>query len=390
MRENKRQNIYRIIMLIAVVAIVTYVLTTIINFDGSRKYLISTDKDTNIVNKIETSINAITKILDEKYIGDVDQDTLIEGALKGMVESVGDVYTEYYTKKELENFTASTLGNYVGIGIYMQADMENDVVTIIAPIKGSPAEEVGLKTGDKILKVNGVEYSAKQIDELSEKVKGEEDTDVVLTILRGEDTFDITVTRKKIHINYVDGEMLEDNIAYISISSFDEGCSKDFIEIYDELSEKGAKKLIIDLRNNGGGIVDEALKIADSICDKNQITLILVDKDENEEIKKSKSNPTISMPIVVLTNQGSASASEILVAALKDNGKAEIVGEKTYGKGVIQELIYLSNGGAIKVTSAEYYTPNKEKINKVGIEPNYKVSGVKEQLEKAIELLKNK
>ena len=390
MKENKRQKVYRIIMLIAVVAIVTYVITTILNYDGSRKYIISADKDASIEQKIETSINAITKILDEKYMGEIDQDTLVEGALKGMVESVGDVYTEYYSKKELEDFTAATLGNYVGIGVYMQADTENDVISIIAPIKSSPAEEAGLKTGDKIIKVDGIEYKAKQIEELASNVKGEEGTDVTLTILRDEETFDITITRKMIHINYVSGEMLEDNIAYIAIATFDDGCSKDFIDVYNNLINDGAEKLIIDIRNNGGGLVDEALKIADLICEKNQITLISADKDGNEEIKKSRSNPTITMPIVVLTNQGSASASEILVAALKDNGKAEIVGEKTYGKGVIQELIYLSNGGAIKVTSAEYYTPNRDKINKVGIEPDYKVSSVEEQLKKAIEILKNK
>lgn len=153
--------------------------------------------------------------------------------------------------------------------------------------------------------------------------------------------------------------------------------------------QTGAKGLIIDLRNNGGGVVDEALDIADMICDKGEILLITVDKNGNEEKRRAKKNPTIKMPIVLLTNEGSASASEILAAALKDNNKAKIVGEKTFGKGVIQELVYLSNGGALKVTFAEYYTPNKEKINKVGIEPNYKVTNTEEQLNKAIEVIKD-
>ena len=151
----------------------------------------------------------------------------------------------------------------------------------------------------------------------------------------------------------------------------------------------GIKSLIIDLRNNGGGLVDEALDIADLICNKGETLLITADKNGNKETRRAKTNPTISVPIVLITNEGSASASEILVGALKDNGKATVVGEKTFGKEVIQELVYLSNGGALKVTFAEYYTPNEDKINKVGIEPDYKVTDREEQLQKAIDILKN-
>ena len=152
----------------------------------------------------------------------------------------------------------------------------------------------------------------------------------------------------------------------------------------------GAKSLIIDLRNNGGGLVDEALNIADMICNKGEVLLITADKNENKETKRAKTSATINMPIVIITNEGTASASEILAAALKENGKAKIVGETTFGKGVIQELVYLSNGGALKVTFAEYFTPNENKINKVGIEPDYEVTDREEQLQKAIEILKNK
>jgi len=194
----------------------------------------------------------------------------------------------------------------------------------------------------------------------------------------------------------VSSEILENDIGYISISTFDEDCGKDFKAEYDNILNKGAKSLIIDLRGNGGGLVEQALEIADLMCDKNETTLITIDKDGKEEVTKSKTDRTITMPIVILTNGATASASEILVAAVKENEKAEIVGDKTYGKGVIQELIYLSNGGALKVTSAEYYTPNKNQINKVGIEPNHKVVfdyknlEKDEQLEKAIEVLKEK
>ena len=390
MKDNKKQNIYKFVMLIIVGAIIVFVVTQIINFDKSRKYVITEKEDVSLVQKLETSINAISKILGERYLGNIDEDALIDGALKGMVESVGDVYTEYYTKKELSEFTATTLGNFVGIGIYMQSDIENDTITIISAMPDTPAEKAGLKMGDQILKVDGVEYKAEQIDEMASHVKGEEGTEVTLTILREGETLDVTIKREKVHINYVTSEMLDNNIGYISIATFDEGCANDFSKAYDKVKDDGANKLIIDLRSNGGGVVDEALSILDMICEKDENLLITVDRDGKEEIKKSKTDPTIKMPIVVLTNQGTASCSEIFVSALKENGKAEIVGEKTYGKGVIQELIPLSNGGALKVTVTEYFTPNKNKINGIGIEPDYKVSSIIEQLEKAKEILNKK
>lgn len=399
MEENrKRQRIYRTIMLIFVVALITFITTTALIYNGQMKYAtVSGSKLNNsTIKKLDTLLETVKELLEEKYVGEVNEEELIDGALKGLVASVGDRYTEYYTKEELEDFTAQTLGNFTGIGVYLTSNFSDDAVEVISPIKGSPAEEAGIKTGDKVLKVDGVEYKAAELTELTNHIKGEEGTEVTLTIKRNEETFDLKVTRRSVHINYVASEMIENNIGYISISTFDEECARDFKVEYENILEKGAKSLIIDLRGNGGGLVDEALEIADFMCDKNQITLITVDKDGEEKITKAKKDAIIKMPVVVLTNKGSASASEILVAALKENNKAEIVGDKTYGKGVIQELIYLQNGGALKVTSSEYYTPNKNKINEVGIEPNYEVKydytveDNDEQLDKAIEVLKEK
>lgn len=390
MENEKRKNIYRSIMLVIVVAIVTFVVTSIIRYDGSRKYLITAQGETDIRQQLESAITSISEILEEKYIGEVDKDELIDGALKGMVESIGDVYTTYYTEEELDDFTATTLGNFVGIGVYMQADLENNTITVLSTIPNSPAEAAGLQEGDQIIKVDDVEYEAADLEEVSSKIRGEEGTEVKLTILRNGETLDINVTRGNVHVNYVTSELLENNIGYIYIETFDEGCKDDFLNAYNGLVEQGAKSLIIDLRYNGGGLVDEALDIAELICDKDDVLLITADKDGNKEITKSEKDTIITMPVVVITNGESASASEILAAALKDNDKAEIVGEKTYGKGVIQELIYLSNGGALKVTSQEYYTPKEEKINEVGIEPDYAVTGINEQLEKAKEILNEK
>lgn len=242
MNRDIRQKIYRIVMLVIVVSIITYVVTTILSYDNSKKYVISTSKDKDVIERIDTSINALKKILDEKYLGELDEDKLIEGALKGMVAATGDIYTEYYSKNELEDFTASTLGNFVGIGVYMQADMESGRVTIISPITGSPAEKAGLKPGDQIVKVDGIEYKAEDINEVSSHVRGEVGTEVVLTILRDKETFDVTVKRDNIHVNYVSSEMLEDNIGYISISTFDEGCYKDFVAEYEKLTTNRSER----------------------------------------------------------------------------------------------------------------------------------------------------
>lgn len=391
--EKKGQKIYRVIMLIIVIALITFVVTTILSNNNLQNYSASTG---NVTKKLNTLLATVTEIINEKYIGEVNDEELIDGALRGLVESVGDKYTAYYTKKELENFEAETLGNYIGIGVYLQADINEETIQVLAPIPGSPAEEAGLEKGDIVLKVDGVEYKPEELETLASKVKGEAGTTVMLTIKRGEEILNIEVERREVHINYVTSGMYDDNIGYIALETFDNGSKDDFKEAYDNLVSQNAKALIIDIRDNGGGVVDEALAIADLFCDKGDITLIKVNKDGEETVIESKTDPIIKMPVVILTNEMSASASEILVAALKDNGKAEIVGNKTYGKGVIQELVYLQNGGALRVTSSEYYTPNREKINEKGIEPNYEVDfdyenmEVDEQLNKAVEVLKEK
>ena len=339
MRENKKQKIYRVVMLILVVSLITFIVTTVLMYNDSIKYVVSTKglSGTNqATKKLDMLFATITELLDEKYIGDVNQEDLIDGALKGLVNSVGDVYTTYYTKEELEDFNAETMGKFVGIGVYMRASLETGKVEVTKPIKGSPAEEAGIKTGDQILKVDGVEYVGDDLDEVAKNIKGEEGTEVTLTIKRGEEVFDLKIVRKNVHMNYVSGEMLDNNIGYMYIERFDEDCIKDFKSAYNELVAQEAKSLILDLRSNGGGLVDEALEIADMMCEKNEIMLITIDKDGKEVSEKAKKDREIKMPIVVLTNGGTASAAEILVGALKDNEKAVIVGDKTYGKGVIQ------------------------------------------------------
>ena len=398
--KNKK-NFYKIIMLIIVVSLVTFIITTAFFYnkiDGTEKaYKVFSGKNS----RLELYIEKIRKIIDKDYLGEINEDNLIDGALKGYVAGLGDEYSEYFTKEEMEEFVTDTKGNYVGIGIYMTKDTENDGIVVIAPIDNSPAEKAGIKSGDIIRKVDDIEYTADDFDKIANNIKGKEGTKVKLEIERDGERLTIEVERQNVDLYPIKTKVINDNIGYMNLSTFDEKCSKEFLKQYKLLEEKKIKALIIDLRNNGGGIVDGALEIADYILEKEQTILITKNKNGDEEIEKSKNDPEIKVPIVILTNKNTASASEILAAALKENNKATIVGEPTYGKGVIQELITLSTGAGLKITTEEYYTPNRNKINKVGIQPDYEVKLPEEvknlysieeqedtQLKKAVELLK--
>ena len=375
MEENKKQKIYKIIMLIFVTALVTALITSVVVYNyatnGNSMKITSSSTATDL----EKSISKFKKIIDEYYLGDVDEKKLKEGALKGYIEAIGDEYTEYYTKEEMDSFEEDTLGNFTGIGIYMVKDTENNVIKVLTPIDGTPAYNAGIQPGDIISKVDGVEYTGEQMTEAANKIKGEVGTTVKLGIIRGTENLELEIKRENIKINHVEGKTIDNNIGYLKLSTFDEGCADEFKQKYDELNaNKNIKALVVDLRNNGGGLVEEALNIADYFTDKDSKLLITVDKKEKEEIRKAKQSKYINVPVVVLINENTASASEILAGALRDNGIAKIVGTKSYGKGVIQEVLTLQDGTGIKITTNEYFTPNKTKINKVGIEPDETVN----------------
>ena len=402
MEEDKKQRIYKIIMLIFITVIVTVLITSTVVYNyaingNSTKIIASSD-----TTELEKSISKFRKIIDQYYLGDVDEKKLKEGALKGYIEALGDEYTEYYTKEEMDSFEEDTLGNFTGIGIYMVKDTENNVIKVLTPIEGTPAYNAGINPGDIISKVDGIEYTGEQMTEAANKIKGEVGTTVKLEIVRGTEHIELEIKRENIKINHVESKTLKNNIGYLKLSTFDEGCADEFKQKYDELkANNNIRALVVDLRNNGGGLVEEALKIADYFLDKDSKILITIDKKGKEEIRKAKQSKTINLPVVVLINENTASASEILAGALKDLNEATIVGTKTYGKGVIQQLFKLQNGGGLKVTIEEYYTQNRNKINKIGIEPNEIVELPKDaqsllvigsdkdtQLQKAIEILK--
>ena len=403
MEEQKRFKTYKIIMLVVLVAFITFLVTSIVMYqyftnDSFGKSIVEKSEETS---DIAETLEDYRKIIDKYYLGDIDEEKLKEGAIAGYIKGLDDEYTEYISKEDMADYMADATGNFVGVGVYMVQDTEANKIMVLSPIKGSPAEKAGLQPGDYIIAVDGITYTGEQMTEASNKIKGEAGTTVKLQIQRKDETLDIELTRENIKVNPVEGEVLENNIGYIEFSSFDDGTAEEFKTKFEELQGKGIKSLIIDLRNNGGGIVDEALEIANYILDKDSVILYEVDKNNNETVEKTTDDPIINMPIVILTNENTASSSEILAGALKDHKKATIVGEKTYGKGVIQRLLTLPDGSGLKITSEKYLTPNRTEINKVGIEPDEKVElpetvtnilnvekNEDTQLQKAIEILK--
>ena len=344
------------------------------------------------IDSIAKNLKTFRKVIDENYIGEIDEQKIIDETIKGYVNGLDDEYSEYMTKEEWDEFQAQALGNYVGIGIYMATD-KNDNVVVLSCIKDTPAESAGLESGDTIVKVNDESVLGVSSDIVATKIKGEEGTTVKLTVLRGDEYKDFEIKRQAIKVFHVETKMLENNIGYIQLMTFDDGCAEEIRNAYNEIKSQGAQKIILDLRDNTGGIVSECLKIADMIIPEGNKLMITVDAKDNKKIDYSNIKPEITEDMVVLVNGYSASASEILTGALKDNGRAQIVGTKTYGKGVIQSVLELTDGSVLKLTVNEYYTPNEIKINKVGIEPDYSLEDDKEtkedeQLNKAIELLK--
>ena len=370
MKKETTYKVYKTIMIIAITAFITFMITSI----GMYKYVESDGRISALVdsksNDIAVNLAKYKEIINKYYLGDVDEEKLEEGAIKGYIEGLNDPYTEYISKEDMKEYMQETLGNYVGIGIYMTADKEKDKVKVLSAIKNSPAEKAGIEPGDLIISVDGKTYNASEMSAMTKNIKGEEGTEVTLTILRGTETKEFKITREKIKVNPVEGKVIDNNIGYIEFTSFDETTAEDFKAKYEELKKSNIKSLIIDLRNNGGGLVDQALEIADYITEKDSVLLYEVDKNGKEEVKKSENDPIIKEPIIILTNENTASASEILAGALKDLGKAKIVGTKTYGKGVIQQILSISDGSGIKITVEEYQTPNHNKINKIGITPD--------------------
>ena len=378
-RKDKAERIYKIVMLVILTAFITFMVTSLslyTYFTKNPAYTLITGE--NIASKadINSYLDKIKALIDKNYLwkDNIKEQDLIDGAIEGYVNGLGDKYTEYIPAMEIQDFKEDIEGSFVGIGVYMIADEDTQKIVVYYPIPDSPAEKAGIKSGDIIVSVDGKEYAFEDFNIIADNIKGKEGTKVKLVIERDGKQMDFEIERAKIETNPITSKILENSVGYIKLPSFDTDSSKKFKEKVDELISKGAKSLIVDLRNNGGGIVDEAETIADYFLDKNKTIMITKNNKNEEEKTETSKKQEYSMPLVVLTNENSASASEILTGALKENERAKIIGTKTYGKGVIQTVITLSDGtGLLKITTAEYFTPNGNAINKKGIEPDIKV-----------------
>lgn len=378
MNTNKQKttnSVYKTIMTIIATAIVTFIITTVWIYSSATL----TSTETAIGNAAKSSslsakLSVIRNKIDQEYIGEINENDLIEGAIKGYVAGLNDEYTEYLPAKDMTSLTEDIEGEFVGIGVYITKDTTNNLILVYGTIPNSPAESAGLKTGDVITSVDGVECNGDDYDTITNSIKGKEGTKVKLGILRDGKELSYEIERKTVEVKHVEYQKLEKNIGYINISSFEGDVSTQFEEAYDKLESQGVESLIIDIRNNGGGIVSESLQIAEMLTDKGQTLLIESNKNGEEEIIKSEKDKTITMPVVLLINEYSASASEILAGILKENVEnATLIGNTTYGKGVIQTVYPLTDGSGIKITTNEYFTPNHNTINKVGVEPDIKV-----------------
>ena len=337
-----------------------------------------------------------------KYDGEIDDNDLLEAAIKGMTQSLNDPYTVFMNADEYNSFVEQSEGHFVGIGA--QLGIKDDKVTVVAPLEDSPAEKAGLKAGDVILKVDGTEITEPNVEKTVSMIKGEQGDSVTLTISReGSEYQDITIIRDVVKVVSVKGELIDGNIGYIQMSSFDEDVAENFKEKIVELKNQGMKGMILDLRGNPGGYLTEAVKVASQFIPKGDIVTYTIDKYGNKQESKSVGGEAQGMPLVILIDGGSASASEVVTGALRDYESGTIVGTTSFGKGVVQQLIEFSDGsGGLKVTTSKYYTPNGENIHKIGIKPDIEVEipdeisqkeydrSIDPQFKKALEVIKEK
>lgn len=336
--------------------------------------------------KFRTAVN----ILKNNYYQEIDEDSLADFAITGVAMTPLDPYTEYIPKEYAEDFMLGiNAGDYEGVGLTITNNMTDNTIEIVSATVDSPAYEAGLRTGDKILKVDGVAYTGDKYSEAADNMRGEAGTKVTLTVRKADSgkEEDVTIQRRSITIETVSGELLEEDIGYIRITQFGENTAREFADCFNDLAHKDMERLIIDLRDNAGGYMSEAIAIADMFIDDG--TIVYTQGRDGRERYYDATEGKTKLPVVILQNKGTASASEILIGALKDYDLAETVGEKTYGKGVTQTPITFRDGSILKFTDSIYCTPKGTKIHGIGISPDTVVEEEELQLKKAVELIKN-
>lgn len=347
--------------------------------------------------EIDNKISGLRELIDARYLGEVDDSELEEGLYKGLISGLEDPYSVYYDEEETKKLVEATEGEYDGIGAVLTQNMDTGIVTLVQIYEGSPAMEAGLKDDDILYKVGDMEVTGMDLTEVVSHIKGEKGTEVSLTVLRGENNEEVTVTavRNTIQAQTIEYEMKDDKIGYIAVSEFDLVTYAQYKDALTNLEGQGMKGLIVDLRNNPGGNLSTVCEMLDLMLPEGLI-VYTEDKEGNREEMESDEESQFHLPMVVLMNGNSASASEIYAGAIQDYGIGKIVGTQSYGKGVVQQIFDLKDGTCVKLTIAEYFTPKGRNINGTGITPDVEVEYEKNeedpeadnQLDKAIEVLK--
>ncbi len=334
--------------------------------------------------KIVDKLTVLGILIDNYYLEEVDPSVYANGIYKGFMSSLEDPYSTYYTKEEYQALMESSSGVYHGIGATVSQDVKTGIITVVKPFENGPAYEVGILPGDILLKVDDVEVTGMDLSEVVSRMKGVEGTKVRVSVIREgkTDPIEFTITRQQIKVPTIEHKMLKDKIGYIMITEFDEITVKQFISAVDELEKAGMKGLIVDVRNNPGGLLVSVVKILDRLLPKGLI-VYTEDKHGNRLEENAKDDKMVNVPLAVLINGNSASASEIFAGAIQDYKLGTIVGTTSFGKGIVQKVIPLSDGTAIKLTISKYFTPKGRNIHGTGILPDVEVE-LSEELKKLV------
>ena len=348
----------------------------------------------------QTKLNMLSSIIDDYYYKNVSDSTKATGLYKGLMESMDDPYTEYYTPKEYKDLMVSLSGDYAGIGAVLTQNKETRQVSIVQVYDDSPAKKAGLKTGDIIVSVDGKDADSESLDDFVQRVRGVKGSKLTMVYIRDQEEKTVEITREEVIVPSVSYQMLSDQIGYLRISQFSTGTQSEFEKALSDLKAQGMKGVIFDLRDNGGGMVDSVVAILDDILPKGTV-VYTKDKNNKRTNYRSDDEKQLDLPMTVLVNENTASAAEIFTGAVMDFQKGTVIGTKTFGKGIVQTTLPLSDGSAVKLTTARYYTPKGVCIQGKGIEPDVKLelqySGDSSkdydwtkdnQVEKAVEILK--
>lgn len=318
-------------------------------------------------------LSAIQMLIDQYYLEDTSEIEFEEGVYKGYLQQLGDPYSVYYTKEEYEDLMEDDSGHYVGIGVVVSQNMTTKEVMITRVFRGGPAEKAGLLRYDVIAKVDDVAVADMELTDIVDMIRGGEGESVKLTIYRDGKEMEIVSERGSVETEMVEYQMLDEDTGYIVLYEFIETTYEQFVEGYEALEKQGMKNLVLDLRSNPGGLLDQVYKVSDYFLPEGSVVVSTEDKHGETEVYKAEDDIEKQIPMVVLTDPYSASASEIFAGVVKDYKLGTLMGQKTYGKGIVQRLYPLSDGSAVKLTISKYYTPNGDYIHEKGIEPDIEI-----------------